>query len=133
MGKYRTKQRDEILRLFKENSDKCMNAREVCSKVSAGEATVFRTLASLTEDGLLKRFNGDSGRGECAYYQLNSCEEEHIHLKCAKCGKLIHMDCEFVEKISEHFKKEHDFILDCRKTVVYGMCSACAAQSQEEK
>ena len=64
MSKYKTKQRDEILRLFMYNEGKCMSAREVCSVVTAGEATVFRTLSSLTEEGLLKRFNGDSGRGE---------------------------------------------------------------------
>ena len=63
MSKYKTKQRDEILRLFMDNEGKCMSAREVCSVVTAGEATVFRALSSLTEEGLLKRFNGDSGRG----------------------------------------------------------------------
>ena len=133
MGKYRTKQRDEILRLFMDNSDKCMNAREVCSEVTAGEATVFRTLASLTEEGMLKKFNGDSGRGECAYYQLNSCDEDHIHLKCEKCGRLIHMDCGFMKTISDHFKDEHGIVLNCRKTVIYGLCSVCAANEEEKK
>lgn len=41
MSKYKTKQRDEILRLFMDNEGKCMSAREVCSVVTAGEATVF--------------------------------------------------------------------------------------------
>ena len=36
------------------------------------------------------------------------------------------MDCGFMETISEHFKNEHGFILDCRKTVIYGLCNDCA-------
>lgn len=133
MGKYKTRQRDEILNYFRDNSGKCLSARDVCGGVSCGEATVFRTLASLTEEGLLKRFNGDSGRGECAFYQLSSCEEEHIHLKCSKCGTLIHMDCGFVRNIEEHFRKEHGFVLDCRKTVIYGLCSKCAENGEDKE
>ena len=42
--KYKTKQRDEILRFFEENQGECFSAREVAKKVEAGEATVFRTI-----------------------------------------------------------------------------------------
>jgi len=38
--KYKTKQREEILNFFIQNKDKCFSAREVCSFVKAGEATV---------------------------------------------------------------------------------------------
>lgn len=131
--KYKTKQRDEILHFFMDNEDKCMTAREVCSHVSAGEATVFRALSSLTEEGLLKRFNGDSGRGECAYYQINYCSDKHIHLKCEKCGRLIHMDCGFMKNIVDHFKTEHGFMLNCGKTVIYGLCSDCADKNSGGK
>ena len=128
--KYKTRQRDEILKYFMANGDKCLSAREVCAAVTAGEATVFRALASLTEDGLLKKFCGESG--ECSYYQLNSCREDHIHLKCEKCGRLIHMDCDFMNSIAEHFKNDHGFMLDCGKTVIYGMCSDCAEKKDGE-
>ncbi len=129
-GKYKTRQRDEILHFFEENEEKCLSAREISRKVEASEATVFRTLAALTDEGLLKRFTGSSARGDCAYYQLNTCTDAHIHLKCEKCGRLIHMDCDFMKSIIDHFKKEHGFTLDCTKTVIYGLCGDCAEENK---
>ncbi|MGN1345826.1 MAG: Fur family transcriptional regulator [Eubacteriales bacterium] len=125
---YKTKQRDEILRFFMDHEDACFSARDIIAHVTAGEATVFRTLAALTKEGKLKKFTGGSGRGDCAYYQFNSSEEctSHIHLKCSGCGKLIHMDCTFMEEILTHLKREHAFSVDCGKTVIYGICGDCS-------
>ena len=122
--KYRTKQRDEILRFFMDNEDKCFTARDVCARVKAGEATVFRTISSLVDDGRLKRYTG--GRGEGAYYQLSTCSSgDHIHLKCSKCGRLIHMDCEKMTAVKAHILKEHDFIIG-GELVINGICVACS-------
>ena len=129
--KYRTKQRDEILRFFMDNEDKCFTAREVCVHVTAGEATVFRTISSLVDEGKLKRYTG--GRGEGAYYQLSTCTaDDHIHLKCEKCGQLIHMDCSFMADILGHFSEHHGFTVDCGKTVIYGLCEKCAEGKNEK-
>ena len=125
--RYKTKQRDEILRFFRENSDGCFTAREVIENVNAGEATVFRTLSALAEEGRLKRFSGDSGSGRSAQYRYNVCDETmpHIHLICEDCGRLIHMDCGFMNDIVAHFRIDHGFSVDCSKTVIYGKCEAC--------
>lgn len=130
--RYRTKQRDEILRFFMENKDKCFSAREVSTNVRAGEATVFRTISALTAEGKLKRFKGDSSRGECAFYRYNTCEdaESHIHLMCDKCGRLIHIDCDFVSEVVSHFNNKHKFSVDCEKTVIYGLCDGCRERSR---
>mgnify|MGYP004527304383 CR=1 FL=1 len=126
--KYKTKQRDEILRFFEENQGECFSAREVAKKVEAGEATVFRTIAFLCENGYLRRFKGDSSS---AFYQYNLCPMHgaHIHLMCEKCGSIIHMDCSFVDDLRRHFKDEHSFELDCAKTIIYGTCADCAVNS----
>lgn len=133
VNKYKTKQRDEILSFFTEHGDSCFTARDVCQKVSCGEATVFRTIASLTEEGKLKRFVSGDGRST-AYYQLNSCEHDcgHIHLKCNKCGQLIHMDCGFIKELLSHFTTEHNFTVDSGKTVIYGLCEGCGKEARRE-
>ena len=56
--------------------------------------------------------------------------EEHLHLQCVKCGKIIHLECEFMDEISEHILKDHGFELQCKNSILYGMCSAC--QEKEE-
>jgi Fur family ferric uptake transcriptional regulator len=133
--KYKTKQRDEILRFFMENAGGCFTARDVIEKVDAGEATVFRTLSALVNEGVLKRFTGDSSRGGAAHYQYSSCSESdpHIHLKCEDCGRLIHMDCGFMDDIVAHFRADHGFSVDCTRTVIYGKCESCSAGGKYAK
>ena len=66
--------------------------------------------------------------GTCACYQYfdgtGDCHR-HYHLKCLKCGKLLHAECEFLNDLSEHIEKEHDFVIDGEKTVLYGICGEC--------
>lgn len=132
-NKYKTRQRDEILSFFTSHKDQCFTARDICGNVSCGEATVFRTIAKLTDEGKLKRFTSGSGR-ESSYYQLNTCDHDcgHIHLKCNKCGQLIHTDCKFVGQLLSHFMKEHNFTVDSGKTVIYGLCEGCGKEENNE-
>lgn len=129
MSQYKTRQRDEILRFFMEHPDGCFAAKDVYKQVNAGEATVFRALSSLAQEGILQKFTGDGG----AYYQYsrsNTCTD-HIHLKCERCGKLIHMDCTFLREMMRHFCSEHGFTVDCGKTVIYGLCGECGTPHGE--
>ncbi len=130
--RYKTKQRDEVLRFFMEHEDQCFSAREVYENVEAGEATVFRTITALTEAGLLIRYAAGSARGEYATYRYNdkNAGSEHIHLKCEQCGRLIHMDCAFMREILNHFLSEHGFAVDCGRTVIYGLCDVCRSEEK---
>ncbi len=123
---YKTRQRDEILRFLMENKESCFSAKEISAHVTAGDATVFRTLAVLVRENRIRKFTrGD--RGECSYYRYNASEacSMHIHLKCEDCGTLLHMDCDFMDEIMSHFSKDHGFFVDCGKTVIYGRCTDC--------
>mgnify|MGYP000686480787 FL=1 len=46
-------------------------------------------------------------------------------MKCLKCGKLLHAECDFLNGLSEHIEKEHDFVIDGERTVLYGVCGDC--------
>lgn len=122
---YKTKQRDEIIEFFNAHRGKCYTAKDLIKsgEVSSGEATVYRTLSKLAGQGILKRFTD----GDAACYQLNESEEcsTHFHLKCEKCGKLIHMDCGFMGVVNRHIEQNHCFFVDIGKTVFYGLCGEC--------
>lgn len=97
-----------------------------------GEATVYRTLSKLASKGVLKRYTGD---GSGASYQLNDSEEcaSHFHLKCERCGTLIHMDCTFMTDMKNHIEQSHSFCVDIGKTVIYGLCGECSNKGNEEE
>jgi Fur family ferric uptake transcriptional regulator len=46
-------------------------------------------------------------------------------LKCNVCGRLIHVECSELSKISLHIEEHHGFVLDPSKTVFYGICENC--------
>ena len=97
---YNTKQRDEIVEFFSRHRGSCFTAKDIITsgEVTVGEATVYRTLTKLANQGVLKRFTGD-GSGAC--YQLMDEQKcsSHFHLKCDRCQKLIHMDCGFMKEM----------------------------------
>ena len=124
---YNTKQRDEIVEFFSRHRGKCFSAKDIIrsGEIKSGEATVYRTLSKLAENGVLKRFT-DGASGACYQLAESSDCDKHFHLKCEKCGKLIHVDCGFMAEIKQHIEASHDFYVDLGKTVFYGLCGACS-------
>lgn len=121
---YKTRQREEILAVFENSPDKCFSARDLISEcgLAAAQATVYRTLGILTNEGILKRFKSSVG-GDC--YKLACRRSDHIHFVCTNCGDLMHSDCKFINELSEHLLNCHGFRLDTGNTVIYGLCSKC--------
>ena len=130
---YNTRQRDEIVEFFSRHRGSCFTAKELITsgEVSVGEATVYRTLSKLANQGVLKRYAGDSG----ACYQLSENDEcdSHFHLKCERCGTLIHMDCSFMADMKKHIESSHSFTVDTGKTVIYGLCCECSNKRKSEE
>lgn len=126
--KYKTIQKDEILNFFKNHCGECFTAKDIISntEIDVGEATVYRCLSGFAKDGTLKKFIGSSSDG--ALYQYNLCSHsnhEHFHLKCLKCGKLIHLECTFLKEMEQHIQQTHNFTVDNTTTTIYGLCENC--------
>lgn len=128
---YKTKQRDLILNYFKENNFKHVTADDVVAHLkmqgtSVGKSTVYRYLEKLVEQGIVRRYFIEEGQGACYQYAGDSKEcHKHFHLKCVKCGKLIHIECNYLDEAEKHILKSHDFEIDNTKTVLYGRCENC--------
>ena len=56
-------------------------------------------------------------------YKNDKCDE-HYHVKCKECGKLIHFECDDFKKVCEHILQEHKFYVDT-KSIIYGICEDC--------
>lgn len=134
---YKTKQSESIERLLRENRGRHLTAEELYRLLqeageSVGQTTVYRHLDKLCAQGTVRKFLGGDG-GAC--YQLAGSDEScrtHYHLKCTACGKLFHAQCNFLNALSEHIRKEHGFSVDGSKTVLYGLCDTCAKKEGKD-
>ncbi len=130
MGSYNTQQRQELLQFLEEKPDEHFTVRRIVSElenrnVHIGVTTVYRQLDSLVESGKVRRFDDADGSGCC--YQLAGGEDchNHYHLKCLRCGKLFHVECDFLDTLEEHIYEHHRFRVQGEKTVLYGICEEC--------
>lgn len=132
--RYNTRQRELILECLANSAGQHITAEDILSYLKekdtpVGKSTIYRYLEALVEDCVVRKYTVEEGK--CACYQYignndnNHCHE-HYHLKCSECGKLFHVSCDFMDKINEHIKNEHKFIIDNSKTVFYGVCEECA-------
>ena len=127
---YTTKQKNYMLEFFKEHENECFSARSIIENESfkLGEATVYRLLSKLTDEGKLKRFINDKKIGTSgATYQLNESSHclSHFHLKCLNCGETLCVDCSFMDGFEKHVEDDHKFSVDNTKTIIYGVCKIC--------
>ncbi|MBR7133576.1 MAG: transcriptional repressor [Clostridia bacterium] len=128
---YNTKSRQYILNYLKANINTTVSVGDILeylrlNGISVNFTTVYRYLNKLTLEKKVIKFTGENGQK--SLYQLvreqSSCEE-HIHIQCVSCGKLIHLNCGFMDELRSHLKHSHDFDLKCHGSVLYGLCREC--------
>lgn len=124
---YHTRQRELVLQFFKEHRENCYSAKEVIDSgaVPVGKATVYRHLAALAAENRLNTFQSEHRDG--TRYQYNDAASclGHYHLKCLRCGNVIHLNCAAAQVFEQHMERDHDFAVDASRTVFYGICSRC--------
>ncbi len=129
---YRTKQKEMLYAFFKGHPEKQFSAKQIADGIKAqgatdiGESTVYRLIKHLTDEGVLRRFNGKNAKN--VVYQFAGQNEhcrKHFHLKCTDCGELIHLDCHLLKSFEEHMGAHHGFSIDPVKTIFYGVCASC--------
>lgn len=131
---YNTAARSRILAILKENHDRTVNANDILKvlKDSGNDVnitTIYRYLEKLTESGEVMKYIAENGTRAVFQYvgEKQHCED-HLHLQCIKCGAILHLDCDFMDEISEHVLEEHGFRIQCRNSIIYGFCHSCQGQ-----
>ncbi len=128
---YKTKQRIAVEKLLSKNAGH-MTVDSIVKELEksgdkVGRTTVYRALERLVEDGKARKYIS-SGDSSCYQFVNNDCCNEHFHLKCEKCGKLIHIECSQLDELSAHISQHHGFTVNSLKTVLYGICRECAGK-----
>ncbi|MDO4519332.1 MAG: transcriptional repressor [Eubacteriales bacterium] len=133
---YATSSRKNILTFLQKNSDKTVTVSDISAYLKSIDhdvnlTTIYRYLDKLIADGNIIKYVDEKGKKAVFQYVQNDSHcEDHLHLKCTACGRVIHMDCHFMEEISSHVKSHHHFAIQCKNSIIYGLCDVCSAKNE---
>ncbi len=129
---YKTKQRLYILEYLKQNANEHITADMIIEHFKElgtpiGKATIYRYLDNLVNENKVRKYTMPYRNNAACFQYVDSTDNclNHYHMKCIKCGNLIHIDCKELEELSQHIYNEHNFKLDIFKTILYGTCKNC--------
>jgi Fur family ferric uptake transcriptional regulator len=86
-------------------------------------ASVYRTLATLVDAGLLRRIE----IGRRTVYDHDYGYPQHEHLVCESCGTMIEFQHPAIDAALREVAAEHHFRADGHTLVVRGTCADCNA------
>jgi Fur family transcriptional regulator, ferric uptake regulator len=108
-------------------SEHHLSAEEVAKEVSArgrsvGTATVYRTIDTLLESGLL--VERDFGEGFRRFEPARDVPN-HEHLVCTQCGKVEEFRDERLERMTTIVAESRGFARQRHRLVIHGICRDC--------
>jgi len=116
-----TPQREQVLAAVRELGH--ATPEQIGERVPGVDVTtVYRTLELLEELGLVR--HAHLGHGAPSY---RPAEDDHIHVVCHTCGKVVDADPRLVDAMAEQLHAESGFQLDRSHFTVFGRCRECAA------
>jgi Fe2+ or Zn2+ uptake regulation protein len=84
------------------------------------EATVYRTLSFLAQQGLI--LVAHVGSGQLVY---ETAEPAHHHLICRKCGDTRQIEHDLLKGLYQDFKETTGYQIDTVHATFFGLCPAC--------
>ena len=124
-----TPQRLAILEVLKQ-ADGHLSPTEIFNQVvqeipGLTEATVYRTLNFLAEQGLV--LVAHLGRGQLVY---EFAEHDHHHLVCRNCGEMQEIDHRQLKQLYDNFLDDTGYQIDTIHATFFGFCSECIANNR---
>ena len=101
---------DELIELLKRD------------RTPVSKATVYRTLALVSQSGLIDGHDFDSGR---RVYEPMVGRAHHDHMYCIHCGKVIEFSEEAIERLQDMVVSRHKFTPVYHSHKIFGYCSDC--------
>ncbi len=120
-----TAQRELLLSLIRE-ADRHIDAKELYRQAAAKAesislATVYRSLRLFQELGLVEERRLGQVRG---YYEIKR-GQEHQHLICQSCGKVIEFESSLIHPLVDSIQREHNFKVVRTELNLEGYCPQC--------
>ena len=131
VGIRRSEKRNHILNVFL-GTDKHLTTEELYGlakkkRPEIGYATVSRAMKVICEAGLAEKI--DFGDG-IARFEHKYGHERHDHLICTKCGEVIEVRNDEVEKLQKKMAKSQGFKIKWHKLQIFGICKKCQVKGK---
>ncbi len=131
MKEYATAQRRLLLTYLEEHGDKQFSVEELTAALGCGcgcgisQSSIYRNVDRLAAEGVIRRFT-DADGSRFLYQYVGGAEcSSHLHLKCKKCGRIIHLDSETSETVISAALKKSGFSIDKKDSLLLGLCISC--------
>ncbi|MDC5696027.1 transcriptional repressor [Intrasporangium calvum] len=124
-----------------DRADEHLSAEQIGERVADREpsvhrATVYRTLTSLTDAGVLSHVHLG---GSATVYHLAAAHTSpavvepqdahgHLHVQCSVCGRVQDAPVAVLDEAGRWLRDELGFELDTTHAALLGRCSACSSE-----
>lgn len=134
MAKYNTRAMTDIEHFLSERKGEHITINQIYEHFVSmgnpiGKTTIYRRVEDFVSSGLVKKHIID--KSDSAYFEYIGTESDkddiYYHLMCEKCGKIVHFRCSEAGLLWKHLSMEHNFQIDIRRVVLYGICDECKA------
>lgn len=99
----------------------------IAKDTSISQATIYRSLKLFKELGLIDEMTID--RLRCVYQIKQS--EEHQHLICQGCGKIIEISTPYFQELIKKIQSENSFIVTKVDLHLHGYCTKCEEKTRQ--
>ena len=129
---YKTKARTVLFEFLQENPDRGFTAIDLLTYLQlniegVNKTTVYRNLDRLCEQGIIYKYREPEHEGWFYQYSTEHTHcNTHMHGKCSKCGKLFHIEDDFVNDFEKNVMENYGLKIDFGKTLIIGICQACS-------
>ncbi|MDE7106016.1 MAG: transcriptional repressor [Anaeroplasmataceae bacterium] len=122
---YQTNHQRIILDFFKQHKDDSFTAHALLDVFQSqiNKATIYRKLHMLEENKILRK-SYNFNKKSYEYQYAEDCDN-HLHLVCKLCGKIVHLRCEQTNSFVSHLSNHHGFLMDQGSTMIFGVCAGC--------
>lgn len=131
MQGYQTEQKKILLSYLSSHADRAFSLEELVPPMVArgvGKSTVYRLVARLADEGDVRRYLREGKRGYTYQYFAKEDCHAHLHLRCTACGRVLHLCEDTSGALRALLSADCGFTLDGEKTMLYGLCAACAGK-----
>lgn len=125
VGLRNTSQRESIIEIIRHGKGH-LDADEVYQRARKKQprlslSTVYRTLQTLRESGLIEEVHLDETHH---HYEIKASNDHH-HLICTGCGKVVEFECSLSKQMVENVSKENGFDITHTEVRMTGYCPEC--------